>query len=70
MINFIKFKFEWKNYFNKIFQYSNNKTINDDDQILVDDWEYIEKAIEIYNDALKNRRRFFLKFKFTFFNFF
>ncbi|RNA08868.1 endothelin-converting enzyme 1-like isoform X1 [Brachionus plicatilis] len=48
-------KFEWKKYFNKIFKYSNNISIDFDEQILIDDWEYIEQAVDVYHDALKNR---------------
>jgi hypothetical protein len=52
-----KLKFDWKKYIIGLFAEVKNVSIADNEYILVDDWPYIEKAVKIFANYSKTRKR-------------
>ncbi|CAF0711924.1 unnamed protein product [Brachionus calyciflorus] len=50
-------KFDWKKFFSSLFTFSEKTEIHDNETILIDDWEYFEKATELFYNSTKTDRK-------------
>ena len=59
LINFTNLKFEWSDFIiNGVFKNIENVTIDLNETILVDDWDYLTKAAKFFKDISLTKTRF------------